>query len=208
MPRRICSWSQQRAVLLEHQNRLARGIGARRRARGVQLHQRQQTVGFGLVRRDRSQHAAHAKRFMAELRTQPMLAARRGIAFVEDEIDDFEHGGEPFRQLFAARRLVGQPRFGKRPLGAHDALGDGRIRHQEGPRDLLAWSGRRSSAAPAPTRASRDSSGWQAVKISRSISSPMSSSSAASRSGIACCSCSMSRATMSCLRASMRPRRR
>src|ERR1700744_5949279 len=36
----------------------------------------------------------------------------------------------------------------------------------------------------------------------------MSSSSAASKSGMACCSCSMSRATMSCLSASIRPRRR
>ena len=41
-------------------------------------------------------------------------------------------------------------------------------------------------------RASRDSSGWQAVKISRSNSSPISSSSAESKSGMACCSCSRS----------------
>src|ERR1700730_3091314 len=42
----------------------------------------------------------------------------------------------------------------------------------------------------------------------RSSSSPMSSSRAESRSGMACCCSSMSRAIISCLRSSMRPRRR
>src|SRR5258708_14261212 len=44
--------------------------------------------------------------------------------------------------------------------------------------------------------------------MSRSSSSPMSSSRAESRSGIACCSSSMSQAIISCLRSSIRPRRR
>jgi hypothetical protein len=57
-------------------------------------------------------------------------------------------------------------------------------------------------------RASRASSGWQAVKINRSNSSPISSSSAESRSGMASCSCARSCAITSCLRASILPRRR
>jgi hypothetical protein len=32
---------------------------------------------------------------MAELGTQPILAARGGVAFVEDEVDDLKNGGEP-----------------------------------------------------------------------------------------------------------------
>src|SRR5712671_2071135 len=44
--------------------------------------------------------------------------------------------------------------------------------------------------------------------MSRSSSSPMSSSRAESRSGMACCSASMSQAIISCLRSSIRPRRK
>src|SRR5216684_681705 len=44
--------------------------------------------------------------------------------------------------------------------------------------------------------------------MSRSSSSPMSSSRAESRSGMACCSASMSQAIISCLRSSIWPRRK
>ena len=125
------------AVLVEQEDRLARRVGARRRARGVQLHQGQQSVRFGLVRRDRGEHTAHAQRLVAELGAQPVLAARRGVAFVEDEIDDLQHRGEPLGERLAARGLIGQARVRQGPLGAHDALGDGRVGQQEGPGDLL-----------------------------------------------------------------------
>src|SRR5689334_10375966 len=48
-------------------------------------------------------------------------------------------------------------------------------------------------------RASRDRRGWQAVKIRRSNSSPISSSSAESKSGMISCSCARSCASMPCL---------
>ena len=118
--------------------------------RGVQLHQRQHAVRFGLLRRDRGEHAGHAQRFVAELRAQPVVAARRGIALVENEIDDLEHRSEPLREFFAARGLVGQPGFRQRALGAHDALGDGRFRQEESPRDLLG-----GQAADHPQRQRR-----------------------------------------------------
>jgi len=37
------------------------------------------------------------------------LAGRRGVAFIEDEVDDLKHRGEPLRELLAAWGLVGQP---------------------------------------------------------------------------------------------------
>ena len=64
-------------------------------------------MGFGLVWRDGGEHAAHAKRFIAELGAHPVLAARRGVALVEDEIDDLKHRGEPLREFLATWRLVG-----------------------------------------------------------------------------------------------------
>ena len=85
----------------------------------------------------RGEHAAHPQRIVAELRPQPFVAARRGVAFVENEIDDLQHRGEPFGKLLAARGLVSEAGFGKRPLRPHDPLGNGRLRQQEGTRDLV-----------------------------------------------------------------------
>ena len=105
---------------------------------------------FRLPRRDRDEHAGHAQRFVAELRAQPVVAARGGIALVENEIDDLEHRSEPLREFLAARRLVGEPGFRQRALGAHDALGDGRLRREEGARDLVG-----GQAADHPQRQRR-----------------------------------------------------
>ena len=106
-------------------------------------------MDLGLVRRDCGEHAAQAKRFVAELRPQPIVAARRRVSFVEDEVDDSENRGEPLRKFFASWRLIGQPRFRQRALGAHDALGDRRFRLQEGPGDL---AGRQAADHPQRQR--------------------------------------------------------
>jgi hypothetical protein len=42
----------------------------------------------------------------AELGTQPVLPARRSVAFVENEIDDLKHRGEPLREFLAAADLA------------------------------------------------------------------------------------------------------
>ena len=116
-------------------------------AASVQLHQRQQAVGFGLLRRDQSEHAAHAQRVVAELRPQPFVAPRRRVAFVEDEVDDLQHRSQPLRKRRTPRGLIGQASLRQRTLGAHDALGNGRFRQQEGARDLF-----RRQAADHPKR--------------------------------------------------------
>jgi hypothetical protein len=106
-------------------------------------------MGFRLVRRDGGEHAAHAKRLAAKLRAQPVVAACSGIAFVEDQVDDFEHGGETLRELVAAGSLVGQAGLRQGALGAHDALGDGRLGQQEGAGDL---AGREAADHPERQR--------------------------------------------------------
>src|SRR5580700_6262542 len=126
-----------RSVLIQHEDRLAGCVSARRDARSVQLHQGHEPVSFGLVRRYGSEHAAKAKRLIAELGTLPLLARRRRIALVENEVDDLKDRGEPSRKLLAAWCLVSQPRFRKSSLCAHDALSDCPIRQEERPRDLL-----------------------------------------------------------------------
>ena len=85
-----------------------------------------------------------------------------------------EHGVEPVRQVGARRHLIGNARVADLRLGAHDALGDGRRRAEEGVRDLL---GREAAdlAQRQATWASGGKAGWQQVKISRRRSSSTSS---------------------------------
>src|SRR5207237_9280744 len=83
------------AILVQYKDRLSLSVDTRSRARCVQLHQGEQSMGFGLVRREDGEHAAHTKRFVAELRTLPIFTACRNVAFVENEIDDLQHRREP-----------------------------------------------------------------------------------------------------------------
>ncbi len=75
-------------VLVHQENGIAGGIGARRDARGVQLHQRQQAVrasascgATGVSTRPMRSAS------LPELRPQPFVAASGRIALVEDEIE-------------------------------------------------------------------------------------------------------------------------
>ena len=82
---------------------------------------------------------------LAELRARPVLASGRGIAFVEDGVDDLEDGGEPLGALVAARDLEGNLGLGQRAFRADDALGDGPFGDEKGARDPF----RRQSAYDA-----------------------------------------------------------
>ena len=126
-----------RPVLLQQQNRFAFSGRARRGARGVKLHQAHEAVRLRLPRRQRHQNAAEAQRFLAQLRAHPIVASRRGVAFIEDEIDHPQHGREALRQLRSARRLIGEAGFRQRALGAHDPLRDRGLGCEKGARDLF-----------------------------------------------------------------------
>jgi hypothetical protein len=93
-------------------------------------------VHLRLRRREPGKDAAEPKCLVCELRPHPVVAGRRGIALVEDEVDDRKHRGEAGGERFAARHLERYARLGKRPLGADDALLDCRLRDEEGPGDL------------------------------------------------------------------------
>ena len=82
----------------------------------------------------------------------PVVAARRRVAFVEDEVDDLEHRRQPRGQLGAARHLERHARLGQRPLGAHDPLRDRRLGDEEGARDLV---GREAAEQPQRQRHAR-----------------------------------------------------
>src|SRR5437867_5886302 len=54
-----------------------------------------------------------------------------------DEVDDLEHRRQTGGEFGAAGDLEGGALLGEGPLGPDDALGDGRLRDEERPRDLL-----------------------------------------------------------------------
>ncbi len=88
---------------------LTRGTDSCRRSRGIHLHQGEKSVSLRLLRRNADEHPSQSQRLIAQGRADPVFAARRRIAFVEDQINDFEHRGEPRAQLAAARSLVDEP---------------------------------------------------------------------------------------------------
>ena len=67
----------------------------------------------------------------------PVVAGGRRVALVEDEVDDLEHRRQAGGELGAARHLERDVLLGERPLGPDDALGDRRLRDEEGAGDLV-----------------------------------------------------------------------
>ena len=166
------------AILVQQQDRLAARPDPRPRPRRLDLHQRDQAVHLRLSRRQPGQDAAEPQRILAERRPHPVVAGRRRVALVEDQVD------APPAPMPAARpaRRRAAPRTAPapRPASAWPARSAGRpsALRPGTPARSRRWSGRRAAAASAPTRASVERTGWQAMKISRSRSSPTSSSSA------------------------------
>ena len=104
---------------------------------GLELHQRHEPVHLRLARRELGQHAAEPERVLDERGAHPLLALRRRVALVEDQVDDLEDAGQPRVELLAlghGERGVG---LGERLLRARDPLPDGPRVDEERPRDLL-----------------------------------------------------------------------
>ena len=124
--------------------------------------------------------APEPQRVLAQRRAHPVVARGRRVPLVEDEVDDLEHR----RQARVAAR---------RPRGTSNGTrASASVRLARTMRWATVGSGTRnaraissvvrppSSRSVSATRASVDSTGWQAMKISRSRSSPMSSSGSSS----------------------------
>ncbi len=189
------------AILIEQHDRLARGIDARLRTRRLDFQQRHETVDFRLGWRQLGENPAETQRVLGKRRPHPVVARRCRIAFVEDQIDHFEHRRQSRRAL--ARPAEFRTARARRPACAWRGRCAARWSAQARGRRARCLRcvrppSRRSVSA---TRASVESTGWQAVNTRRSRSSPMSSSSAASRSGMAAsCWAWRSWPSASCLR--------
>jgi hypothetical protein len=125
------------AILLGQRHEGAVRPGACRQARCLDFHKGQQTEQFGILGHQPRQRAAQPLRLQAQARPDEVVARRGGIAFVEDEVDDLQHRGEPRRAFGAARHLEAESGLSDRPLRADDALGDRRLARQESAGDLV-----------------------------------------------------------------------
>src|SRR6266850_7778206 len=94
-------------------------------------------MDFRLLRNQLGHDAAEAQRLLAQRGPHPVLARGRRVAFVENQIDDFEHRREARGEVLLARDFETDARLGERALRADDALGDGRLRNEKGARDLV-----------------------------------------------------------------------
>ena len=88
----------------------------------LDLHQRDQAVNLGSFG-DSSANPAEPERVVRQAGPGRLrAAARRGVAFVEDAVDDFEHTGKPqARELVGARHLERHAGIGERLLRANQS---------------------------------------------------------------------------------------
>ena len=125
------------AVLVEQQDRLAARTDAGVGAGGLEFHQREQAVDLGLGRHQLGQQPAEAHRLVAQGRAHPVVTGGRGVALVVDQVDDLEHRRQALDQLVAGGDLELDLGLREVALGPDDPLGDGCLRRQEGPGDLV-----------------------------------------------------------------------
>jgi hypothetical protein len=103
----------------------------------LQAHQRGERVDFRPAgRRVRREQARESQRLAHQVRAQQFLASQRGVAFVEREVERFEHRIEAFDELAAARPLEARA-AGREPLlRAHQPLRDRAFVREVRSRDL------------------------------------------------------------------------
>ena len=82
-----------------------------------------------------------------ELAPHELVARRRRVALVEDEVDDGHHGVEALGQLVLVGDAVGDAGGADLLLGAHEPLRHRDGGHEERARDLLGRRGPRACAA-------------------------------------------------------------
>ncbi len=87
-----------------------------------------------------------------EIHAHQGVAGGRGVALVEDEIDDGGHRLEPLAQELGHRHLVGDAGVADLRLGPDQALGQRRRRHQERARDLLGGQSAQRAQGKADLR--------------------------------------------------------
>ncbi len=124
------------AVLVGEQDQVPAGVRAGRAAGLGKQHEGEQAQRLRLVWHQAGQQAAEPDGLGGEVRPGQVLAGRRGVALIEDQVDDGEYGAQPFGQIGVLRHAVGNARVADLALGADQSLGHGRLGDQERAGDL------------------------------------------------------------------------
>lgn len=127
------------AVLVLEHDEIAGLVDPGAAARIVKQHQREERRRF---RRRARRHQGpdepgQADRLGAELAPHQRFPARGRVAFVEDEIDDRQHGVQPRRHVARVRNRIGNSGVANLALRAHEPLRHRRRRNEKRPRDLV-----------------------------------------------------------------------
>ena len=123
-------------VLFLERDEVARGVEAGAAAGIGQQEQREQAEGLGLVRHQRDERAGEPDRLRAQLDPHELGARGRGVALVEQQVENGEHGARSFRQRVRRRDAIRDARVADLVLGAHEALRHRGLGHEEGACDL------------------------------------------------------------------------
>jgi hypothetical protein len=82
------------------------------------------------------EHSAQAKCLGRQVGPHPVVAGRRGVTLVEDQVQDLEYGGQPRRALVGCGHVEGDASGGESLFGPHNPLRDRRLAGQERASDL------------------------------------------------------------------------
>src|SRR5689334_7359533 len=79
------------SVLVEKQHRITCWPNARSRSRSLNLHESNESMHFGFTRCQLRENSPNAQCVLAQRRTNDVIATRRRVSLVENQIDDLEH---------------------------------------------------------------------------------------------------------------------
>ena len=102
----------------------------------LEQHQREQACGLGLVGHQRRHRPRQPDRLGAEIDADQLGARGCRVSLVEQQVQDGEHTGGPFREQLGGRHAVWDPRTDDLVLGAHQPLGHRWLRDYKRVRDL------------------------------------------------------------------------
>ena len=168
-------WSQWARFCSSRRMGSPAGADAGSRTGGLNFHEGDQAVDFGLVGGELGEDAAETEGVFAEGGADEVVAGAGGVALVEDEVDDLQDGEEAGGQFGAAGDFEGDLFFGEGAPGADDALGDGGFGGEEGAGDLSGGEAAEETEGEGGA-GSVERMGWQEIKTRRRRSSPMGSS--------------------------------